>query len=107
MHPLTGTIDPLRRPAPIFIFSLVFAAALLLAIPAPVLAQQPTAGVPRVVIERFEVQGNTLLAAPEIEQALAPFRGADKAFTDLQQAADALEESYRARGYSAVQVLLP
>ena len=61
----------------------------------------------RFDIQRFEAEGNTLLAASEIEQALAPFRGRDKAFADLTQAAEVLEETYHARGYSAVQVLLP
>jgi hemolysin activation/secretion protein len=84
----------------------LFAAALS-AMPAALVAQQPATAGPRFDVQRFEVEGNTLLGPPEIEQALAPFRGGNKAFADLQQAAETLEDAYHARGYRAVQVLLP
>jgi hemolysin activation/secretion protein len=78
-------------------------------LPREVCAQQagPPAPAPHFDVQHFEVQGNTLLAAAEIEQALAPFKGGSKTFADLKQAADALEEVYHARGYSAAQVQLP
>lgn len=68
------------------------------------LAQQPS---PRFEIHRFEVTGNTLLPAPEVDQAVAPFIGANKDFVDIRQAAEALERAFRERGYKVVQVGVP
>lgn len=70
-------------------------------------AQQVAAAAPVFDVQRFAVEGNTLLDAPDIDEALAPFKGSGKAFADLQQAAETLEDTYQSRGYSAVQVLLP
>jgi len=66
---------------------------------------QPAA--PRFDIQRFEVQGNTLLAAEAVEQTLAPFRGGNREFADIQRALESLEQAYRDRGYGVVQVSLP
>ncbi len=57
--------------------------ALALAVPPHlVFAQSPDEPIasPRVTIERFVVEGNTLLDPQEIERALAPFAGTDKDF---------------------------
>ena len=62
---------------------------------------------PRVLIERFVVEGNTLLTQQEIDGALAPFLGPNKDFSDIQRALEALEERYRVRGWGVVQVSLP
>lgn len=72
-------------------------------------AQQPQAPVaaPRFEIKRFDVQGNTLLPPEVVQAAVAPFTGADKDFADIQRALEALEQSYRDRGYGVVRVLLP
>lgn len=61
----------------------------------------------RFDIERFDVQGNSLLPAGEVASAVAPFTGRQRDFGDVQQALEALENAYRNRGYSAVQVFLP
>jgi hemolysin activation/secretion protein len=61
----------------------------------------------RFDIERFAVQGNTLLPQDEVERIVARFSGRQRDFGDVQRALEALEAAYRARGYSAVQVLLP
>lgn len=58
-------------------------------------------------IARFDVAGNTLLPAPQIDQALAPFTGLHRDFGDVQRALEALEGLYRARGYGVVTVQLP
>src|SRR5262245_29597532 len=50
---------------------------------------------PRVTIERFLVEGNTLLTQQDIDRALAPFSGPDKDFGDIQRALEALEQRYR------------
>ncbi|WP_035821013.1 ShlB/FhaC/HecB family hemolysin secretion/activation protein [Janthinobacterium sp. RA13] len=64
-------------------------------------------GVPRFEIRRFDVQGNTLLTSAQVDALLAPFTGAQRDFSDIARAVEALEAAYRERGYSAVQVQLP
>ncbi len=77
--------------------------------PFPVYAQQPEAVIPspRFDINRYVVIGNTLLPGPEVERVVAPHTGTGKDFADIQRALEALEQAYRARGYSVVQVILP
>jgi hemolysin activation/secretion protein len=62
---------------------------------------------PRFEIARFEINGNTLLGAEEIERIFAPYTGQNKDFGDIQRALESLEQAYRDRGFAAVQVLLP
>lgn len=62
---------------------------------------------PLVRIERFNVEGNTLLDAEQIEQLLAPYRGERKSFTDIQRALEALEDAYRKAGYRTVSINTP
>ena len=64
-------------------------------------------GAPRFDISRFEVQGNTLLDAAQVQVLLAPFTGRQRDFSDIARAVETLENAYRARGYSTVQVQLP
>ena len=75
----------------------------------PAHAQQPAEVVPapRFDINRFDVQGNTLLPAEEIQRAVAPFVGKAKDFADIQRALEALEQAFRDRGFGVVQVILP
>lgn len=61
----------------------------------------------RFEIKRFVVEGNTLLAAAEVDRLLAPHRGSNKDFADIQRALGALEAAYRAAGYGVVNVTLP
>lgn len=75
--------------------------------PTPPRASSPVVPAPRFDINRFEVSGNTLLPAAEIERLVAPFAGKDKDFGDIQRALEALEQAYRDRGYAVVQVALP
>ncbi len=60
-----------------------------------------------VDIGRFDVKGNTLLDAAQIESLLAPFKGKDRSYADIQRALEALEGAYRSAGYSAVHVVTP
>jgi hemolysin activation/secretion protein len=62
---------------------------------------------PRFEIVRFEVVGNTLLQAAEIDATVAAYTGKQKDFSDIQRALESLEEVYRDHGYGVVQVLLP
>ena len=86
------------------------AAAVWLCVAVPAYAQAPSVPAPvelRFDIARFTVEGNSLLAADEIERLVGPFTGGQRDFGDVQRALEALEGAYRARGYSAVQVYLP
>lgn len=68
---------------------------------------EPTGNTALVDITRFEVQGNTLLDAALVEELLAPFKGEDRSYTDIQRALETLEGAYRNAGYSAVHVITP
>ncbi len=61
----------------------------------------------RFPIDRFVMEGATLLTQAEFDKAVAPYVGKDKDFSDVQYALEAVEELYVQRGYSAVHVLLP
>jgi len=78
-------------------------AALLLA-PAFALSQTETE---RFDVDRYEVVGNTLLPAREIEEVLRPFTGKRREYGDVQRALEVLELRYRTAGFSAVQVSVP
>lgn len=61
----------------------------------------------RFDIARFAVEGNTLLAQSQVDEAVAPFSGRGRVYGDIQQALEALENAYRSAGYTAVQVSVP
>jgi hemolysin activation/secretion protein len=61
----------------------------------------------RFDISRFDVQGNTLLPASEVERIVAAHAGKGRDFGDVQRALEALEAAYQAAGYSVVTVELP
>jgi len=67
---------------------------------------QPPAPV-RFEIQRYIVEGNTLLAQGNIDKILVPFAGKDRDFGDIQRALEALQDAYVARGYAAVRVSIP
>lgn len=90
--------------------SALVAGVATLALCGPVLAQAPEAEIPdspRFEIMRFDVTGNTLLQAAEIDAAVASYTGKLKDFSDIQRALESLEQVYRDRGYGVVRVLLP
>jgi hemolysin activation/secretion protein len=62
---------------------------------------------PRFDIDRYQVEGNSILPPAQIEQVLTPFTGKALDFGTLQQAVEALEQAYRSLGFHAVRVLLP
>ena len=72
-------------------------------------AQQPAAAEPalRFDIQRYQIQGNTLLKPADIARIVAPYTGTQKDFSDVQRALEALEIAYRDLGYGTVQVILP
>ena len=62
---------------------------------------------PRFDIQRFIVEGATLITNADIQAATGPFAGKSKDFADVQRALEAIERLYASKGYSAVQVILP
>lgn len=72
-----------------------------------VAATAASAAEDRFYISRFQVDGNTLLPADEVQRAVAPMTGPDRDYGDVQKALEALELAYRKAGYSAVQVYVP
>jgi hemolysin activation/secretion protein len=62
---------------------------------------------PRFDIQRFDVQGNSLLSAEEVAEAVGPYTGKSKDFGDVQRALEALQRRYQQRGFGAAQVVLP
>ncbi len=79
------------------------AAAALAAAPAALAASADV----RLAITRYQVEGNTLLPAGEIDRRLAALTGPGRTLGDIQAAVEALQEAYRQAGYSTVTVSLP
>lgn len=63
--------------------------------------------VPRFDIKGYNVEGNTLLSADNLESTLSPFAGRGRDFGTVQEALDALEKAYSDQGFSMVMVTLP
>jgi hemolysin activation/secretion protein len=58
-------------------------------------------------IKRFDVGGNTVLAAAGIDSTLKAFIGRGKKAEDVEKARDALEKQYHDQGYPTVLVNIP
>ena len=58
-------------------------------------------------IDRYRVEGNTLLKSDAIAKILQPYVGKQKDFADVQRALEALQIAYQKAGWGAVQVTLP
>lgn len=77
---------------------------------APLLHSDPSAAeqaILRFAIDRYVVEGASLLSQAQIDAAVAPYVGKEKDFSDVQRALEAVEDAYAKRGYSAVRVALP
>lgn len=88
----------------------VVALVLLLASASPVRAQStppPEGGGLRFDITQFIAHGNTLIPQSTVDAVLAPYTGPGRDFGTVQQALEALEKTYAAAGFNAIQVLLP
>lgn len=72
---------------------------------APQPEMQPKAGL-SVTVTRFEFVGNTLLAEPVLQAAVAPWLNRPLDFNELRKAAAAAAEAYRAAGW-IVRAYLP
>lgn len=80
------------------------AAALLLLTSALSFAQTQTE---RFDIDRFNIEGNTLLKPDEIEALLKPFTGKQREYGDVQRAIETLRQRYRTGGFNVVWVVAP
>ncbi len=80
---------------------------MMTAAPAPVPAMTQNAADRHFDILEYVVDGNTVLSTLEVEEAVYPFLGEDRNATDVDKARDALEQSYRSRGFQTVQVTIP
>jgi hemolysin activation/secretion protein len=61
----------------------------------------------RFDIQRFQIEGNTILTASELEAQIVHLTGQQREYGDIQLAVEALEFAYRQRGYAAVQAYAP
>jgi hemolysin activation/secretion protein len=61
----------------------------------------------RFDIDRFNIEGNTLLKLDELKAVLTPFTGKQRDYGDVQRAIEALSQRYRSEGFSAVWVVAP
>jgi len=101
VKPRPQTVKPAPKPAP--------AAPQPQAAPQPLLqvAPQPAPTSPKFEIQRFTVEGNTLLSQGDLDRILKPYSGKDRDFGDIQRALEALQDAYASRGYNAVRVSVP
>ena len=76
------------------------------AAPADVTPVAPIAA-PKFEIQRYQVEGNTLLTRQKLDGVLAPFTGKNKDFGDVQRALEALQGAYQQDGYGSVEIRLP
>ena len=58
-------------------------------------------------ILEYVVDGNTVLAVPDIEEAVYPFLGEGRTADDVDKAVKALQDVYQKHGYTMVQVSIP
>ena len=65
----------------------------------------PSTG-PEVQVQRYEVEGNTLLTAAELQATLKPYEGAAN-LQRLKDAAAAVQDLYRSAGYGGVVAFVP
>nr|WP_238533986.1 ShlB/FhaC/HecB family hemolysin secretion/activation protein [Herbaspirillum lusitanum] len=79
----------------------------LLGMTLTVVAASALADDERFNITRFQVEGNSLLPADEVDRLVAPMVGQNSVYGDIQKALEALENAYRNAGYNAVQVYVP
>ena len=94
---------PLKRRSLAILLLLIALAVLPVISLTPACAQEP----PTFTIRAFIVEGNTLLAAKSVKDALMPYRGPERTAGDVEKARSTLEKLYHDAGYPAVLVNIP
>lgn len=61
----------------------------------------------RFSISAYRIEGATLAAADELERVTEPHAGPERTFADIERARAAVQAVFAARGYGAVQVVVP
>jgi len=76
---------------------------------APAAGEEKTADAkqPAFAILEYQIDGNTVLPRPAVEQAVYPHLGAGKTIEDVERARKGLEQAYQKAGYSTVFVDIP
>ena len=98
------TRSPLKQGSRELWLCLVITAMTLALVPLQSLfAQEPAT----FTIKSFIIDGNTLLAATTVQEALHPYTGPDKTADDVEKARGVLEKVYHDAGYPAVLVNIP
>lgn len=62
---------------------------------------------PHFEISRYAIEGNTLVSAEELKQAVTPYVGENRDFSSIQAAVTAIQRLYKSVGYEAVRVVIP
>ena len=74
-------------------------------------APAATTGVPaggkQILIERFEIIGNTVISSEQLRQVVAPYEGRSMTLFEIYEVADTLTQYYRDHGYSVASVTVP
>ena len=84
-----------------------FGQAVPAAIPEPVAAAPATPATPAFDILEFQIEGNSVLTAADIERAVTPFLGENRQMADVEAARVALEKVYQGAGFLTVFVDVP
>src|SRR5690606_36348240 len=81
---------------------------------APVLPEAPAPAAPgvppggrQVLVQRFEIAGNSALPAEELARIVAPFAGRSLTLLEIYEVADAVTRYYRERGYTLATAAVP
>ncbi len=85
-------------------------AALLTAAAAPALAQTPAPTAPpepTLEVRRYVIEGALPLSDSEVSATLAPFTGPGRTMSDIQRAAEAIEQRLRANGQAFHRLFVP
>lgn len=61
----------------------------------------------RVMVRSFKITGNTLISSEELSAVVSPFSGKELTFSQLEDAARAIADYYRSKGFSARAFLPP
>lgn len=62
---------------------------------------------PSVMVQSIQVEGATLLSPAEVRNIVAPFEGRTMAMDGMQQAADAITDAYRKKGFVTSRAYIP